>query len=92
MLNLMNGGFPTRLGLHLLNTEERVSQTASRPSPFLARFRPSLLHGPSLRLRSLAPSIVGFGRCYLHGQVEGSLCMNFCSFHLGPREFSIQAH
>jgi hypothetical protein len=35
---------------------------------------------------------VGFGRRYLHDQTEGSLCMNFRSFHLGPREFSIQAH
>jgi hypothetical protein len=65
---------------------------ADRPGTFLALFWPvfSTLH--LVHFGSLGPSIVGFGHRYLRDQVEGSLCMNFRSFHLGPREFSIQAH
>jgi hypothetical protein len=58
MASLVNGGFTTRLGFHLLNTEERErkltperagrSAWAGPPRPFLTRFRPSLLHAPSL--------------------------------------------
>jgi hypothetical protein len=103
MASLANGGLPLRLGLHLLNTEERGARTAARRG-CAGPNEPAVL-GPSglgfgpicstvhlLHFGSLAPSIVGFGRRYLRDQVEGSLCMNFQPFHLYPREFSIQAH
>jgi hypothetical protein len=99
MASLTNGGVPTRLGFHLLNTEERGGREPApeRTGPTgLGLSWPGL--GPVcstvhlLHFGSLALSIVGFGCRYLHDQVEGSLCMNFRSFHLGPREFSIQAH
>jgi hypothetical protein len=98
MASLANGSFPTCLGFHLLNTEERGREpTLERARPVglgLSRlsFAPdcSILH--LLHFGSLGPSIVDFGRCYLCDQVEGSLCMNFWSFYLGVREFSIQAH
>jgi hypothetical protein len=41
---------------------------------------------------SFAPSIVDYGRRCPSDQVEGSLCMNFRSIHLGPQEFSIEPH
>jgi hypothetical protein len=100
---MANGGLPLRLGFHELNTEERGSQTDTRTGwagpPGPAILGPSgLSFGPIcstvhlLHFGSLAPSIVGFGCRYLRDQVEGSLCMNFQPFHLGPQEFSIQAH
>jgi hypothetical protein len=102
-VSLVYGGLPLRLGFHELNTEERGSQIDTRTGwagPLgLAGLGPSGLDcGPVcstvhlLHFVSLAPSIVDFGRRYLRDQVEGSLCMNFQPFHLGPREFSIQAH
>jgi hypothetical protein len=103
MASQANGGFPTRLGLHLLNTKERGLQTftrrrwVDRPGPAgLALswpgFDPSFSTLHLLHFGSLGPSIVGFGYRYLRDQVEIPLCMNFRSFHLSPREFSIQAH
>jgi hypothetical protein len=103
MASLANGGLPTHLGFHVLHTEERGARTDTRTG-WAGRhglavlglsglnFDPicSTLH--LLHFGSLAPSIVGFGRRYLCNQVEGSLCMNFQSFHLGPRELCIQAH
>jgi hypothetical protein len=92
-----------RLGFHELNTKERGSKTDTRTG-WVGLPRPVGL-GPSglgfgsicstvhlFHFGSSAASIVGFGRRYLRDQVEGSLCMNFQPFHLGPREFSIQAH
>jgi hypothetical protein len=103
MAFLANGGLPTRLGLRLLNTEERGTRTGARRG-WASLNGPSSL-GPSglgfipihsmvhlLHFGLLSPSIVGFGRRYLRDKVEGSLYMNFQPFHLGPREFSIQAH
>jgi hypothetical protein len=89
--------------LHLLNTEERRARTATKrgwagPNGPAGLGLSGLGFGPTfstvhlLHFGSLAPSIVGFGRLYLRNQVEGFLCMNFQPFHLGPREFSIQAH
>jgi hypothetical protein len=98
MASLANGRLHTRLGFHVLNTEERG--VANRYQNELGRLAWAFLGSASAQFspRSIScildhwpPSIVGFGRHYLHDQVEGSLCMNFWSFHLGPREFSIQA-
>jgi hypothetical protein len=103
MASLANGSFLTWLGFHVLNTKERGSQTATRRG-WAGRHWPTALglsglgFGPIcsmlylLHFGSLPTSIVDFGRRYLRDQVEGSLYMNFRSFHLGPREFSIQAH
>jgi hypothetical protein len=78
MSSLVNGGFPTCLGFHLLNTEERG------PEPPLERAGPTGLglswpgFGPIfstlhvLHFGSLGSSIVGFGRRYLRDQVKGS--------------------
>jgi hypothetical protein len=103
MASLTNGGLSTQLGFHELKTEQRGVRTSARrgwadqprpagPGLSWPSFGPifSMLH--LLHFGSLGPSIVGFGRHYLHDQVEGSLGMNFRSFHLGPQEFSIQAH
>jgi hypothetical protein len=92
MASLANGGFPLRLGLHLLNTEERGTFEWAGLGPSGLSFGSIFSTVHLLHFGSLAPWIVGFGRRYLCDQVEGSLCMNFQSFHLGPREFSIQAH
>jgi hypothetical protein len=100
---LANGGLHTRLGLHLLNTKQRGTRTATkvgwvgpnRPyglGPSRLGFSPNFSMVHLLHFGSLSPSIVGFGRRYLCDQVEGCLCMNFQPFHLGPWEFSIQAH
>jgi hypothetical protein len=98
MASLVNGGFSTRLGFHVFNTEdwgrepppEGAGPTGLGPSGLGFSSVCSTVH--LLHLGSFAPSIVGFGRLYLRDQVEGSLCMNFQPFHLGPREFSIQAY
>jgi hypothetical protein len=103
MAFLANGDFHTRLGLHLFNIEQRGTRTGARrgwagsngpvgmgPSGLGFGLIRSTVH--LLLFGLLSPSIVPFGRRYLHDQVEGSLCTNFQPFHLGPREFSIQAH
>jgi hypothetical protein len=103
MVFLANGGYHTRLGLHLFNTEQRGTRTNTRrgwagPNGPVGLGPSGLGFGPIcstvhlLHFGLLSPSIVGFGRRYLRDQVEGSLCTNFHPFHLGPREFSIQAH
>jgi hypothetical protein len=85
MASLGNGGLHTRLGFHVLNTEERGRTDtrmgwAGRPMPSFGPICPTL---HLLHFISWAPSIVGFERRFLHDQVEGPLCMNFLSFHLG---------
>jgi hypothetical protein len=90
-------------GLHLLNTEQRGSRTTTKmgwadpngltglglfwasSGPF---FSPRLI----LTFCTWPPSFVSFWGHHHCDQVDGSLCMNFQSFHLGPREFSVQAH
>jgi hypothetical protein len=100
---LFLGGLHTRLWLSLLNTEERGTRTDAKRGwagpngpaglgPSRLGFGPIRSTVHLLHFGLLSPSIVGFGRRYLHDQVEGSLCMNFQPFHLGPRDFSIQAH
>jgi hypothetical protein len=91
------------LGLCLLNTKERGTRIGAGRGwaglngpavlgPSRLGFGPirSMVH--LLHFGLLSPSIVGFGRRYLRDKGEGSLCMNFQPFHLGPQEFYIRAH
>jgi hypothetical protein len=61
MASLVNGGLPTRLGFHKLNTEERGASTATRkgwadrPGPFLALFWLCFLHALSPAFWMIGP-------------------------------------
>jgi hypothetical protein len=92
-----------RLGLRLLNTEERGTRTGARrgwagPNGPAGLGPSGLSFGP---IRSTV-HLLRFGLFPLQLwaldvvistiKTEGSLCMNFRSFHLGPQKFSIQAH
>jgi hypothetical protein len=93
MASLANGGSRMLLGFHILNTEERGPRTDTRRgwagrhgsaglSPPQTDFGPSCATLRLLHFGSFSPSVVDFGRRYPCDQVEGSLGMNFWSFHL----------
>jgi hypothetical protein len=103
MSSLMNGGLPTWLGLHLLNTEERGARTGTGTGWADPTRRSSwALSRPVQARSSPRGSSWNFALGPLHlchfeviipmVKIGGSLCMDFQYFHLGPREFSIQAH
>jgi hypothetical protein len=57
MVSLMNSGFPTRLGFHILKNSLGRSDQAGRPGPFLGRFGPVLFPVAHLDILHFTPSI-----------------------------------
>jgi hypothetical protein len=101
MVSLVNGGFSTRLGFHVVNTEERGRELTPERGMAVSMGWPAWAFLGSVSAQLYPCSI----SCTLdHWPIQlwaldiiisatklRILCMNFRSFHLGPREFSIQA-
>jgi hypothetical protein len=103
MVSLANGRFPLRLGLHELNTEQRGTRSAAETGwtcpngpTGLGLFWAGSCPFFSLRLILIFCTwplhLCHFEVIITAIKTKGSLCMNFRSFHLNPREFSTQAH